>query len=236
MGSEQPEHAPAYYKMGRLAASLCARGYWGISVEGRDNLALPRGCVLAPVHRSFIDFLVVGTLVPAGMRLNFMAKDSLWRWKPFGDVLSACGCIPVRRDAPDRAAIRRSEEALARREALVIFPEGTRRSGDRINDIRDGAAFLALVCGAPIVPIGIAGSDRAMPLGSRIPRPVRIQVVVGPEITVGDGAGALDLQDVTSSRRARPSRRAVSELTEVLRASLQQAYTRALNELHRDAT
>ncbi len=233
MSDEHDRHVSAYYRIGRRAMTLCARGYWGISVEGKENLALARGCVLAPVHRSFIDFLVVAAMVPAGTKLNFMAKDSLWGWKPFGDFLSAAGCIPVHRGTPDRAAIRLSEEVLRRHEPLVVFPEGTRRSGERIGDMHDGAAFLALVCGVPIVPIGIAGSERALPVGSKIPRPVRMHVVVGPEIVPGDGLTERQTPEEASSRRTRPSRRAVGELTELLRAGIQDAYTRALTGLCR---
>ena len=60
---------------------------------------------------------------------------------------------------------------LERGEPLVLFPEGTRRSGPVIENLHEGAAYLSSRTGAPIVPVGIGGSERAMAKGKRLPRP-----------------------------------------------------------------
>ncbi len=99
-------------------------------------------------------------------------------------------------------------------EPLVIFPEGTRNSGPTIGPTREGAAYLALRAGVPLVPVGIAGTDRTMPRGSRIPRPARVACVVGKPIMTGVEHHAAD-------DRPRVPRSAVHALTEELRGAIQ---------------
>ena len=128
--------------------------------------------ILAPVHRSNIDFLVVSEVTRR--KLFYMAKDSLWKSPRFGAFLESIGAFPVHREGADRLALDRAQDVLERGEALILFPEGTRRSGPVVEDLHEGAAFLAARTGAPIVPIGIGGSDEAMPKGSKMVRPVKI--------------------------------------------------------------
>ena len=128
----------------------------------------PGPVILAPVHRSNIDFLVVSEVTKR--KLFYMAKDSLWRAPRFGTFLESIGAFPVHREGADRLALDRAQDVLERGEALILFPEGTRRSGPVVEELHEGAAFLAARTGAPIVPIGIGGSAAAMPKGSKMVR------------------------------------------------------------------
>ena len=74
------------------------------------------------------------------------------------------------------------EEALAAGEPVVLYPEGSRQSGPVVQPLFEGAVFVAARVGVPIVPVGIGGSEWAMPKGSRGIRPVRIAAVVGEPI------------------------------------------------------
>jgi 1-acyl-sn-glycerol-3-phosphate acyltransferase len=82
----------------------------------------------------------------------------------------------------DREAIRLSQLILERGEAYLVFPEGTRRTGREVAEVFDGVAFLSSRSGAPIVPIGIAGTDIAMPPDARFPRRDRVAIVIGDPI------------------------------------------------------
>jgi 1-acyl-sn-glycerol-3-phosphate acyltransferase len=97
-----------------------------------------------------------------------------------------------------------------------MFPEGTRRSGPVVEDLFDGPAYIAARTGVPLVPVGIGGSDQAMPVGTKLIRPHKIVLVVGEPIAQppGDGSG-------------RVRRRVVRELTEQLRQSVQALYDEA---------
>ncbi len=161
--------------------------------------------ILAPVHRSNIDFLVVSEV--SRRKLFYMAKDSLWKAPRFGSFLESIGAFPVHREGADRLALDRSQDVLERGDALILFPEGTRRSGPLIEELHEGAAFLAARTGAPIVPIGIGGSTEAMPKGSKMIRPVKIHLVVGQPLAAP-----------ARSARGRVPRTQVHALTEQLAA------------------
>ena len=189
------------------------RVYWRLRVVGKEHV--PDGpFVLAPVHRSNIDTPLVASVTQR--RLRYMGKDSLWKSRAVGWVFSALGAFPVKRGTADRSAMRLCVEVLARGEPLVVFPEGGRRSGPEVGPISEGAAYLALRAGVPIVPVGIGGSERAMPRGSKLLYPVRCAVVIGPPL-------------VPEPRDAgtRAPRRAVHELTERLHDELQRLFDEA---------
>jgi 1-acyl-sn-glycerol-3-phosphate acyltransferase len=196
-----------------LVQAIC-RAYWRVTFEGLEHVPPSGPFVLAPVHRSFIDFAIVSGVTKR--RLRYMGKAELWKFPPFGALLSALGGFPVHRGAADREAFRRSLEVIAGGEPLVLFPEGTRRYGPVVEDLHEGASYVAVRSGIPIVPVGIGGSERALQKGKRLPRPVRVHVVVGPPI-VPPGPG----------ERRSPSRRAVRELTQCLRAELQRLFDHA---------
>ena len=149
-------------------------------VTGREHIPATGAAILAPVHRSFADFGFAAFCTER--KLFFMTKDEMWENKWLGKLLLTVGAFPVHRESADREALQRAEEVLRRGELLVLFPEGTRREGPVVEDLMEGATFLSARTGAPIVPIGIGGSDLAMPKGRAVPKPYTIQVVIGPAI------------------------------------------------------
>jgi len=201
------------YQLVRALIGLVSRTYWRLTIEGRENVPATGAFVVAPVHRSFIDFALVSGITRRRMR--YMGKDSLWKVSLFGRLISALGAFPVRRGAADREALRRSIEVVERGEPLVLFPEGTRRFGPTIEHLFDGAAYVATRAGVPVVPVGIGGSERAMQKGKRLPRPVKIHIVVGKPLHPPMNPGG------------RASRRAVHELTEQLHVELQRLFEEA---------
>jgi 1-acyl-sn-glycerol-3-phosphate acyltransferase len=113
-----------------------------------------------------------------------MGADKWWRQRQFGWLLSALGGFPVTRGSADREALMRCVRVLEGGEPLVLFPEGERKSGAVIQPLFDGAAYIAVKAGVPIVPVGIGGSERVMPKGARFIFPHRVVVVVGEPIAV----------------------------------------------------
>ena len=175
-------------------------------VRGRSAVPATGPAILAPVHRSFIDFAFTALLTRR--KLFFMAKEELWRRAWFGRLLEALGVFPVHRSGTDRESVRRAEDVLNGGHLLVMFPEGARRSGDRVGELAEGVAFLAARTGAPIVPIGISGSERAMKKGSRFPKPVRVTVSAGeplisPERTPGRRVARSQIHRLSESLQIR---------------------------------
>ncbi len=183
-------------------------------VTGTEHIPATGPAILAPVHRSFADFGFAAFCTER--KLFFMTKDEMWENKWLGKLLLTVGAFPVHRESADREALQRAEEVLRRGELLVLFPEGTRREGPVVEDLMEGAAFLSARTGAPIVPIGIGGSDLAMPKGSTVPKPYTIQVVIGPAIP-----------PPPRTEGGRVSRSAVRAATKALVPRLQAVYDEA---------
>lgn len=210
--ASRPTGAPtkaqlAAYRVVRNAAVAFSRAFWRLRVEGLEHVPAEGPFVLAPVHRSNVDTFLVAAVTRR--RLRYMGKESLFRRRFWAWLFGALGAFPVRRGTADREALARCVEVLRGGEPLVVYPEGTRRTGPEVVELFDGAAHLAARTGVPIVPVGIAGSEEAMPLRARLPRRAHVRLVVGPPLPAPATEGA------------RASRRAVRELTARLRDELQ---------------
>jgi 1-acyl-sn-glycerol-3-phosphate acyltransferase len=181
-----------------------------VRVHGKENIPKTGPCIVAPVHRSNLDTPILAFIT--ARRLRFMGKDTLWKKGGLGaKYLSALGGFPVERGTADRDALRACENVIRRGEPLVMFPEGTRQSGPVLHPLFDGPAFIAARTGAPIVPVGIGGSEGVMPKGSKLIRPKKIVIVIGKPIRPPAPEG-------------RVVRRAVKDLTEQLKSELQQVF------------
>jgi 1-acyl-sn-glycerol-3-phosphate acyltransferase len=199
---------------------LCAAVVAGLAkllfrptVVGAENIPLKGPVLIAPIHRSNVDFAL--TLFISKRKAFFMAKDSLFRVPLLGPLISHLGAFPIRRGMADRESMALSEAVLRQGHALVLFPEGTRKEGLDVAPLHDGAMFVAARTGAKVVPVGIGGSDRAMPKGAKLPRPSKIRIVVGPPIDPPSAEG-------------RVSRSALSAKSEELRAALENVYHESL--------
>lgn len=201
-----------------------SRLYFPGGVEGRENLPTDGPFVLAPVHRSYVDWLVVARVTRR--RLRYIAKASIWKSKQLGWFIELLGAFPVHRGTADREAFHKCLEVLAAGEPLVLFPEGTRRSGAVVEHVLDGAAYLALRGDAPIVPVGIGGSERRMPKGSAVPRPGRVHIVVGEPIYPADWTSPR-----TAISGGRVSRSATRALSGAVRWHLQACFDQAQSRL-----
>jgi 1-acyl-sn-glycerol-3-phosphate acyltransferase len=197
------------YRVCAVIVSGLARLLFRPSVEGAENIPLSGPVIIAPIHRSNVDFAF--SLFISPRKIFFMAKDGDFRVPLLGPLLTRLGAFPVNRGSADRESLRLSEEVLRRGQALVMFPEGTRKEGDTVEPLHDGAMFIAARTGAMVVPVGVSGSDRAMPVGARLPRFSKIHVVVGTPITPPASEG-------------RVTRSQISEKTEELRRALQKVY------------
>lgn len=206
----------AYRGLRRLAHLIC-RGYWRVTVRAEAPVPDTGPVILAPVHRSFIDFFVVSEVTPR--KIFYMAKDDLWHNRALGSLLDAVGAFPVNRQGADRAALDTAQQVLERGEVLILFPEGTRRAGPTVEALHEGAAFLAARTGAPIVPIGVGGTAEAMPKGSKWVRPVKVHLEVGAP-----------LDPPARTERGRVPRSQIHAGTERLRAEIQRLYDQAQAE------
>ena len=210
----------AFYRVARFLVAVITRSYTRMTIVGRENIPSTGAFVLAPVHRSYVDTPIAGCVT--ARRLRFMGKDSMWKVRWVGWVLSALGAIPVTRGTADREALRRSVELLEGGEPMVLFPEGERKQGPVVQPLFDGAVYVALKARVPIIPVGIAGSERVMPKGARFVFPRKVHVEIGRPIVPEVG----ELPE--GSRVPRP---VLAEQSERLHAELQRLFDLAMSRV-----
>jgi len=176
--------ASVVYRLTRVFVRVVLWSYFRLGVSGREHLDGDAALIIAPVHRSNLDGLLLAPLTRR--RFRSLAKESLFQVRPLAWFMAALGAFPVRRGSADRESLRAARLLLDEGATLLVFPEGGRQRGDEIGELFDGAAYLAARTGAPVVPVGIAGTEEAMAEGVRLPRPCRVQVVVGPALPPPD--------------------------------------------------
>ena len=144
-----------FYDISRGALRVPMRGLWRMQTVGRSNVPRSGPLIVACNHISYVDPVALGCASPR--RLLYMAKLELFEIPVFGRILLELGAYPVDRSRGDVAAIKRSVAILKAGNAVGIFPEGG-RNRDGTAKPRSGAALLASLSGAPIVPAAIAGT------------------------------------------------------------------------------
>ncbi|TKB61397.1 MAG: 1-acyl-sn-glycerol-3-phosphate acyltransferase [Nitrospira sp.] len=148
--------APTYMQARRFFGSL-VRAMYRLEVIGADRLPVTGPMVIAPNHDSVLDGIVLGAAI--SRELRFLGKAELWQSRLLGWVLDGLGAIGIKRGCGDHLALARMRHALEAGQAVAIFPQGA-IYGDRV--WHRGAARLALVTGAPLVPVRLIGTARAL--------------------------------------------------------------------------
>ena len=164
-----------------------AKAIWRPTVEGLENVPLTGPVIVASNHLSFADSLVIPIVAPR--KVVFLAKADYFTGTGIKGALmrgwfNGIGMVPVDRD-DTKAAIASLDTALGvlgRGEAFGIYPEGTRSRDGRLYRGRTGVAHLALTSGAPVVPVGVQGTQDIQPVGTTIPRLARVTIRFGAPI------------------------------------------------------
>ncbi len=202
------------YGVVRWLLAVVGRLYFRLEVHGREHLPADGPFIVSPIHRSNLDTPMLGPITHRRMR--YMGKESLWGSRPLGWLLTALGGFPVQRGTADREALKAALACIERGEPLVMFPEGTRQQGADIAAMFDGPAYVACRTGAPIVPVGMGGTEAAMPKGAKFIRPVKMVIVIGAPLIPPPPKDS-----------GRVSRRAVRELTDELGHAIQALFDEA---------
>ncbi|QNN54806.1 1-acyl-sn-glycerol-3-phosphate acyltransferase [Nocardioides mesophilus] len=203
-----------FYKVMHAVIAPLSRAIWRPIVEGAGNVPLTGPVIVASNHLSFADSMVIPIVAPR--QVVFLAKEDYFtgtglRGAAMRGWFRGLGMIPVDRD-DTRAAIASLDialEILGRGEAFGIYPEGTRSRDGRLYRGRTGVAHLALTSGAPVVPVGLVGTQNLQPVGSRLPRLARVTVRFGEPLHFADRYDGV------------PLGRARREVTEQVMAAIQ---------------
>lgn len=172
------------YPVAKAIVKPISKVLWRIHTTGLHHL--PDGAaIFCPNHISFFDSIVLPAVLPR--RISYVGKaEYLDSWKT-KYIFPAVGMIPIDRGggSASQRALDTAARVLGRDEFFGIYPEGTRSRDGLLHRGRTGAARLALRTGAPIIPVGIRGTDLIQPTGASVPKPFRsCQVNVGAPIDV----------------------------------------------------
>jgi 1-acyl-sn-glycerol-3-phosphate acyltransferase len=185
------------------ARSLLAIAGVRVNVEGLENLTAGASYVFASNHLSYMDTPVILTHIPADFR--FMAKDGLFKIPLLGTHLGQAGHIPVPRHDP-RAAVKTmalaADSIRTRNISLLIFPEGGRSADGVLQPFKDGAAYIAIKAGVPVVPLGISGTREILAMHSATFHRGRVTLRIGEPILT-TGLTLHDRKSVTETARER---------------------------------
>ena len=203
------------YAIVRWVVSGGSHVVFRLRLRGKERLPRSGGYVLAPSHRSMMDIPFAGWVTRR--RLRYMGKQSLFDIPVLGWLFTVLGGFPVQRDGTDRKALRESIAMLQAGEILLVYPEGTRQHGPKIQPLQPGAAYLALRAGVPVVPVGIAGTEEIFrDHKSKLPHFGRVAIVVGEPIMPEPRASGLVPRAEVNALTAR--------LHDELQALLDEAY------------
>ena len=166
------EHGSAY-EVARLLTAPARRGLVLLDVEHPENLPAEGPAIVVANHLSFFDSVLLLFALPRPVSMLGKAEYTdrrITKW-----LFCGAGMIPIRRESPGDLGhtFAHVAEVLGRGEVVGLFPEGTRSRDGLLHRGHSGAAHLALTTGAPIVPLGIIGTDRILPPGARLVRPFR---------------------------------------------------------------
>jgi len=184
------------------ARMLLRVSFVGMKVEGLDKIDPNGSYVFVANHLSYMDTPCILAAIPVQFR--FMAKKGLFKIPFLGYHLSRAGHIAVPRDNPREAIKAMSEAGKMIRErgiSILIFPEGGRSPNAKLQPFKEGAFYIAINSGVPVVPVALSGSQKILPFGSGTVSPGKVKLRIGDPIptqglTVKDrGMLALKLHD-----------------------------------------
>ncbi|MDD3725781.1 MAG: lysophospholipid acyltransferase family protein [Candidatus Ratteibacteria bacterium] len=154
-----------------------------LEVIGRENLKeIGSSCIIASNHQSYLDPIVLGYAFPR--RLIYFAKKDIFSVPILSFLIRHLGAIPVDREELSSMTMRKGVRIIKEGNWFVIFPEGTRSRTRELLEPKEGIGFLHYKTGAPIVPVFISGSGRALPVGAKFIRPVKVRVFIGKKMEI----------------------------------------------------
>ncbi len=165
------------YRIGWTCFRIMYATYFRWRVYGAENVPLQGGVILASNHSSFLDPPLVGS----GLKrdINYLARESLFRFPGIGALLRSWNSVPVDRDGGGAKGLKIILDRLLAGGGIILFPEGTRTKDGQLQPARSGIGLTVIKSQAPVVPVRVFGTYEAYGRRMKIPRPHRVVVKYG---------------------------------------------------------
>jgi len=189
---------PWFYYVSRVIVRILFFLLTRCQVRGRENIPSQGPVLVVANHLNLTDPPLLG--ISLSRQTMFMAKEELFRSRFLGYFIRGFGVFPVHRGRPDKQALRQAKQVLADGLALVMFPEGTRSRNAQLQPALSGSALVACRNGVPILPVGIAGTEKIRGVAWLLRRP-QITVNIGHPFSLPPVKGKLtigELAELTS--------------------------------------
>ncbi|MDW8052467.1 MAG: lysophospholipid acyltransferase family protein [Armatimonadota bacterium] len=147
-----------------------------LRIEGRARVPRRGGLIIVANHLSLADPPVLWYAAPR--HLCFVGRADIPNIPLIGAIARLAKTVPIRQRAPDRQALKLAIETVQSGEALVIFPEGELSESGDLQPFLPGVLLILRQTRAPVLPVGIIGTDKIMPYGKLVPKPAFGTVVV----------------------------------------------------------
>ncbi|HSH96198.1 MAG TPA: lysophospholipid acyltransferase family protein [Roseimicrobium sp.] len=165
------------YRLTWLFSRLMYSTYFRWRVMHPEHVPVTGPVILAPNHASFLDPAMVGCALPR--EVNYLARESLFRFPGVGWYLRQLHSVPVDRDGGGAAGLRAIMTRLEAGGAVLLFPEGTRTPDGKLQRARSGLGLMVIKTEAPVVPVRIFGTFEAYGRHMKFPMPRRVGVRYG---------------------------------------------------------
>lgn len=172
--------SPAY-RILKIVLYAFFKVFYGLEVAGLENIPEKGGFIMAVNHVSYLDPPVIGAVSPR--RVRFMAREGLFKIPLFRTFIRIFS-FPVRRGKPRPSEIKEAVQRLKKGELIIMFPEGSRSVDGEFLEAKRGLSVIAAMSRVPVVPAFIKGTEKALPVGARLLRPAKINVIFGSPLVM----------------------------------------------------
>jgi 1-acyl-sn-glycerol-3-phosphate acyltransferase len=159
--------------------------FFPLQVIGLENIPKKGPFILASNHQSYLDPIVIP--ISTSRRLNFIARDSLFKSRVLSWILRHLDVFPIKRNSSDVKAIRTSLKILKEDKPLLIFPEGTRKGRKQEMEVQPGIGLLAARTGVPVIPVCVCGTEKVLPPGSKKLKRHLVSITYGKPLSFDKG-------------------------------------------------
>jgi len=207
----------AWYQWLHVTCRIFGVAVFKIRCRGRSLVPKTGPALVLSNHQSNFDPVLIG--LACDRRLNYLARETLFKFAPFRWLIKSLDAIPIDREGMGLGGLKETLKRLKRDEMVLIFPEGTRTHDGEMAGLKPGFCALAKRANAPLVPVAIDGAYQAWPRRQKLPGVSVIHIVFGPPIWPAQIEGLDDRSLVAEverrirecHRQAREGRRRIGE-------------------------